>query len=112
MTWVYDSANDSIIWSSPIEELFGFEAGVRGFSVLRDDGDRDRRRSTPPPMAPAGDSLFADGDRHRRGLAGAHPGAHPPGPAPADFDLRMVVECPDGIAHSVVVRASPIARPR
>jgi len=29
VTWVYDVADDAVMWSSPIEELFGFEEGVR-----------------------------------------------------------------------------------
>ncbi len=37
VTWVYEAAGNVVKWSSPIEELFGFEPGVLGFSVLRAD---------------------------------------------------------------------------
>ena len=37
VTWIYDIANDRVIWTSPIEEFFGFEEGVLGFSVVPDD---------------------------------------------------------------------------
>ena len=25
VTWIYDTVRDSVIWSSPVEELFGFQ---------------------------------------------------------------------------------------
>ena len=33
VTWVYDTVRDVVIWSTPVEEFFGFEDGVLGFSV-------------------------------------------------------------------------------
>jgi diguanylate cyclase (GGDEF)-like protein/PAS domain S-box-containing protein len=33
VTWVYDCTTDSVIWSRPVEEFFGFAPGVRGFAV-------------------------------------------------------------------------------
>ena len=66
VTWIYDIVKDHVTWSSPIEEFFGFEVGVRGFSVLRDDvpalpaarapPSRERRRGRP-------DGTEADGGR-------------------------------------------------
>ena len=43
LTWVYDTASDLVRWSSPLEELLGFEAGTPGFSVVTtgDVGDTD-----------------------------------------------------------------------
>ncbi len=116
VTWIYDTVRDSVIWSSPVEELFGFQKGVLGFSVRGEHdegvetsgprpsghGDPDVQ-GTPPEFvsgAEAGDLLLAPILAPvRRGLP------------PTEFDLQMVVHCPDGIAHHVVVRASPMATP-
>jgi diguanylate cyclase (GGDEF)-like protein/PAS domain S-box-containing protein len=114
VTWAYDRSADSVIWSSPIEEFFGFERGVRGFAVrsagpvalasvtcLSDEGDAadgpDARLDFSDP-AGIGELLLAPI------LAPLRAGA-----PHADFDLRMTVTCPDGTDHTVVVRASPIA---
>jgi diguanylate cyclase (GGDEF)-like protein/PAS domain S-box-containing protein len=116
VTWVYDMAKDSVMWSSPIEQLFGFEEGVRGFSVLLDgtpepacgdthaDPDDDEARSSVKTRfatgADTGDELLAPiltPIRHGVPLS--------------EFDLHMDVRCPDGVVHSVVVRASPMPLP-
>ncbi len=69
MTWVYDIAKDTVIWSSPIEEFFGFEEGVRGFSVLQDEAARLR-----PAGAARGRRLGPRSPRHHRFANGAEAG--------------------------------------
>src|ERR1700730_17506117 len=66
VTWVYDSVKDTVVWSTPIEEFFGFEVGVRGFSVLPDPSAppspghvHARRAGDPQPTGPQ--SRFASG---------------------------------------------------
>ncbi len=53
VTWVYDPEKDEVIWATSLEEFFGFEDGVLGFSVL-DDGRPvgGRRRGTTIPSPP------------------------------------------------------------
>jgi diguanylate cyclase (GGDEF)-like protein/PAS domain S-box-containing protein len=113
VSWVYNVATDTVTWASAIEELFGFEEGVRGFSVFRDYGvavdeeiprlhqigDLDPSEST---------SRFADGTETGELLLAPILAPVRHGAPPAEFDLRMMVDCPDGTAHSVVVRASPM----
>jgi diguanylate cyclase (GGDEF)-like protein/PAS domain S-box-containing protein len=111
VTWVYDLARDSVIWSTPIEEFFGFEVGVLGFSVLHNDpGALD---TTDPFVAAA--SLADAGPAQAQYGTGATAAAALLAPilAPirvgtpvANYDLHTVVMCPDGVAHRVVVRAS------
>ncbi len=124
VTWVYDLAKDVVIWSSPIERLFGFEEGVRGFTVLRDRsvafacGDRNGDGDQGGHQAHEGGE--DRGDVHTRFATGADTGDELLEPilAPirlgvplAEFDLNVEVECPDGVTHSVVVRASPVPLP-
>ena len=33
LTWVYDRIEDAVLWSAPVETLFGFAPGVRGFAI-------------------------------------------------------------------------------
>ncbi len=68
VTWVYDSADDTVTWSSPLEELFGFPVGVRGFSVVQ-GADEERARGLE-----AAGRLLRPG-RHRR--RPARPDPHP-----------------------------------
>ena len=113
VTWVYDIDRDSVIWSSPIERFFGFEEGVRGFSVVPDPaaalngaGGPGRRRSDHrDPSGPS--SRFAGGAESGDALLAPILTPIRRGSPPAEFDLHMVVNCPDGVAHNVVVRASP-----
>jgi diguanylate cyclase (GGDEF)-like protein/PAS domain S-box-containing protein len=116
VTWVYDLAKDTVIWSSPIERLFGFEEGVRGFSVLRNDtmvladgrpagaGDDDSDGS-------CAETRFADGADTGDALLAPILAPIRHGVPPTEFDLKMDVHCPDGVIHSVVVRASPMPSP-
>jgi diguanylate cyclase (GGDEF)-like protein/PAS domain S-box-containing protein len=116
-TWVYDVRRDAVIWSSPIEELFGFEEGVIGFSVLQDDAvalDADAATCTDPETGKddSGEpALFATGAEAGDALLAPILVPIRNGTPPAEFDLRMVVNCPDGTAHHVVVRASPMSVP-
>ncbi len=110
VTWVYDIATDSVMWSAPIQELFGFEEGVLGFSVLRADAEEagcpvtSESEGTPEtPEAPTAYPVDIGGELLAPILAPLRVGT-----PPADFDLRMLVNCPDGTSHSVVVRASPM----
>ena len=114
VTWVYDIGRDSVIWSSPIEEFFGFEEGVRGFSVVPDhaaalsvaEGPGRRRSDQRDPSGLS--SRFAGGAEAGDALLAPILAPIRRGSPPAEFDLQMVVHCPDGVAHNVVVRASPM----
>ena len=111
VTWVYDMARDTVIWSTPIEEFFGFEVGVLGFSVLHNDpGSLD---STDPYSAATSlaDTVPAQAQYGTGATAAAAllaPILAPirVGTPVANYDLHTVVMCPDGVAHRVVVRAS------
>ncbi len=108
LTWVYDATKDAIVWSSPVEEVLGFSEGVRGFRVLdansyREDapfqnGDLDPDRYDTG--VEVGEALLAP-------ILGPIRLGHPP----ATFDLRTTVACPDGIDHTVVIRAGPMPDP-
>jgi diguanylate cyclase (GGDEF)-like protein/PAS domain S-box-containing protein len=115
VTWVFDVTNDSIAWSSPIEELFGFEEGVCAFTVLRDDDPEGEARCDEDGADD--DGTDPGSNRTPRLATGADTGEALLAPIlepirhglpPADFDLHMVVQCPDGTDHNVVVRASPM----
>jgi diguanylate cyclase (GGDEF)-like protein/PAS domain S-box-containing protein len=112
VTWVYDVADDAVMWSSPIEELFGFEEGVLGFSVLRADSaegaavaDATGETAEGDPSTPVPEVFATD-----IGAELLTPILAPirAGTPPAEFDLRMQVRCPDGTSHSMVVRGSPM----
>jgi diguanylate cyclase (GGDEF)-like protein/PAS domain S-box-containing protein len=110
VTWIYDRSTDTVAWSAPIEELFGFAPGVRGF-VVRTGGTPDFGvEAVGGERFLVGEEagLLADGrDVEAVLLAPILAPIRAGGPL-VDFDLRMVVTCPDGIDHSVVVRASPM----
>ncbi len=107
VTWVYDQRRDTVMWSAPVEHLFGFEEGVRGFTVLRDDGQGEpcEVRSSDDSGA---DADFVSGpDTGEKLLAPIlAPIRH--GVGLSEFDLHVDVRCPDGVIHNVVVRASPM----
>ncbi len=116
VTWVYDVAKDTVIWSSSIEELFGFEEGVRGFSVTRDDtfgidGVVSGSEQITDPEYSAAETRFADGADTGELLLAPILAPVRAGVPPAEFELRMTVNCPDGVDHHVVVRASPMDAP-
>ena len=113
VSWVYNVATDTVTWASAIEELFGFQEGVRGFSVFRDHAGTLNEGG--PRLHQIGDldpsdtrSRFADGAETGEMLLAPILAPIRHGASPAEFDLRMVVDCPDGTAHSVVVRATPM----
>jgi diguanylate cyclase (GGDEF)-like protein/PAS domain S-box-containing protein len=118
VTWVYEVASDVVTWSSPIEELFGFEQGVLGFSVLRADAGKQSGRpdcsdqaEAGAPEAARGPELYATGADIGEDLLAPILTPIRNGSPPADFDLRMLVNCPDGTVHRVVVRCSPMPAP-
>jgi diguanylate cyclase (GGDEF)-like protein/PAS domain S-box-containing protein len=134
ITWVYDPATDATVWSSPLEEFFGFEPGVRGFSVIPSAGGQ---ADGSTPVAGGGDSDDSsdsgDGTDSSADTGGSDGAGEPLrlaggadlgdqllapilaplrlGSPPAEYDLRLVVRCPDGVDHSVVIRASPMTAP-
>ncbi len=77
VTWVYDRSTDSIIWSSPIEEFFGFEEGVRdspfGLCIPSRLAPNQSPAGVQDIRTPGG-ARFRRSDRHRRGTAGPDPG--------------------------------------
>ncbi len=123
--WIYDTTVDALCWSSPVEELFGFPEGTLGFAV----------RNAESEPRPAGPELPGAGPSDARGAGPVGPvlGADPDlsanagsvgglllepvlaplraGLSPSAFELHLVVACPDGTDHTVVVRASPTALP-
>jgi diguanylate cyclase (GGDEF)-like protein/PAS domain S-box-containing protein len=113
VTWVYDLAKDTVIWSSPIERVFGFEEGVRGFSVLRNDSKMlaEGRPGDDDSDGSCAETRFADGADTGDALLAPILAPIRHGVPPTEFDLKMDVHCPDGVIHSVVVRASPMPSP-
>ena len=101
VTWIYDSVADVVTWSSPLEELFGFPVGIRGFSVVQGSPDDEPDVSRPPAdfgdPADIGDDLLAPILQPIRD-----------GMPPAEFDLHYTVTCPDGTTRVAVIRASPL----
>ena len=115
LTWVYDAVGDTVIWSSPIEEFLGFTEGSLGFCVIEnaaalDDGgtEFEQNRHELDPHQP---DRYSTGNEVGEALLAPilapirlnHP--------PAKFDLRTTVSCPDGLLHTVVIRASPMTAP-
>src|SRR5664280_605415 len=98
LTWVFDPARDRVVWSTPVEGLFRFDAGTSGFSVLGKDG-------VPNTGGPTGGRGIGE-DILAPILAPIRAGA-----PPAEYDLRIEVTSPDGIGHDLVIRASPMALP-
>ncbi len=116
VTWVYDRNNDSVHWSAPIEEFFGFAAGVRGFSVHRGSAAALAADAFPidtshPQDHPDTGLDFGNGSEVGDLLLAPVLAPIRAGTPFADFDLHMMVTCPDGIDHRVVIRASPMAVP-
>ena len=116
VNWVYDPASDTVAWSAPIERFFGFEKGVRGFSVHRaasPDQTTDELLNSLEPAGPATIDLteFADADEVGKALLAPILNPLRLGAEPTDVDLRMVVTCPDGVDHSVVIRATSLTTP-
>ncbi|MHB8498037.1 MAG: sensor domain-containing protein [Acidimicrobiales bacterium] len=113
VTWVYDEALDQVSWSRPVEELFGFEQGVRGFAAcgidasapvlhLDDQGEQAGMVELPVGALPVG------GEEAARVLLAPILEPLRRGTPPTEFDLRLAVQKPDGTIASVVVRASPM----
>jgi diguanylate cyclase (GGDEF)-like protein/PAS domain S-box-containing protein len=111
VTWVYDATDDSVVWSSPIEEFFGFEEGVCGFSVEPDQGGADADDTVADEDSTDPAEGYGDGADAGEALLAPILAPIRHGSPPAEFDLRMVVTCPDGVGHRVVVRASPLSVP-
>ena len=115
LTWVYDHHDDTVLWSSSVEEFFDFADGTPGFLV------------NGGPTHPSAASLSADGgDRligpqlHFGVRAATDLGNELLAPilepiragAPVgDFELFTRVTCPDGAEHHVVIRASEVGTP-
>ncbi len=115
VTWAYDCRTQTTIWTSPIEELFGFREGTTGFSVQRaaDPGGIQRLESdaapiTSLPLDPSAPPASAD---IREVLLAPILAPIRRGALVDDFDLRMIITDPDGVDHSVVIRASSMVVP-
>jgi len=102
ITWIYDRVQDTVTWSSPIEELFGFPAGIRGFSVMAGTPDEQPQALRPP--ADFGDPADISSDLLAPILAPIRAGV-----PPSEFDLHYTVTCPDGTMRVAIIRASPMA---
>ena len=99
VTWVYDTVNDTVIWSRPLEELFGFPAGVPGFTLLH---EQPQFVDTPVRLhTSAGTSAwstdpiqFATSDDLATSLLAPVLAPIRAGAPLADIDLRMTVVVP------------------
>jgi diguanylate cyclase (GGDEF)-like protein/PAS domain S-box-containing protein len=123
--WIYDTESDAVTWSSPIEELFGFPAGTPGFSVhsVESDSVPELCPVAGPELPAPGGRMPSNGNGNGNGKSNGHverigtlllePVLAPlrAGVPPSTFELHMVVHCPDGAHHNVVVRASPAVLP-
>jgi diguanylate cyclase (GGDEF)-like protein/PAS domain S-box-containing protein len=124
--WIFDTVSGSVSWSSPLEELFGYPTGTLGFSVRSVESDPSHPTSRAiGPTLPGGSTPSAATSRS----SGADPSSDTfdrtigslllepvlaplrAGVPPSAFELHVVVSCPDGAAHNVVVRASPTELP-
>jgi len=116
ITWVYDIVNDDVVWSRPLDELFGVPEGVSGFMILHD------QPKTPDGPIP-GEQLhgmttwstdpirFATGEDLATALLAPVLAPIRAGAPLAEIDLRMTVARPEGVEHHLVVRASRMSRP-
>ncbi len=107
ITWIYDTTTDRVMWSTPVEELFGFPPGTTGFSVhigSWQDSVSD---------AAAVENRSGDAGSGDIGMTMLAPILNPirVGTPLADFDLQLTLTAPDGEDHTVVVRASPAIIP-
>jgi diguanylate cyclase (GGDEF)-like protein/PAS domain S-box-containing protein len=102
VTWIFDLGLDTVTWSSPIEELFGFPAGIRGFSIH--PGTPDEQPEVLRPPSDFGDPVDIGSDLLAPILAPIRAGV-----PPSEFDLHYTVTCPDGTMRVAVIRASPMA---
>ncbi len=62
VTWVYDTVRDVVIWSTPVEEFFGFEDGVLGFSVADGVEKVAGQANSDTEADPARPTRYASGD--------------------------------------------------
>jgi diguanylate cyclase (GGDEF)-like protein/PAS domain S-box-containing protein len=113
ITWVYDRSEDHIIWSSPIEQFFGFQPGVRGFAVRLNSPEQPALETVAAGVPQnafraVGDLDFADPANVGEELLAPILEPIRTGAPIGASELRMTVSCPDGIDHQVVVRASPM----
>ena len=112
VSWVYDPSSDSLVWSESLEAFFGFEEGTQGFSIRQQlapgaaDTDTGAEGDTYGPVIE-----YPSTDMAEAALLAPILGPLRLGHPPAAFDLNLVVTCPDGARHHVVVRASPVEDP-
>jgi len=87
VTWIYDSVDDTVTWSSPSRSSSGSRSDPR---IL---GGPGRTRSSPRSR---GRRRLLRSGRHRR--RPPRPDPHPirAGVPPAEFDLHYTVTCPTG----------------
>ncbi len=116
VTWVYDTVHDTVIWSRPIEELFGFSEGVSGFTILYDQPQLvDASAPLHEPFGTGAWSTdpiqFASSDDLATALLAPVLAPIRAGAPLVDMDLRITVSCPDASEHHLVVRASYMSRP-
>jgi diguanylate cyclase (GGDEF)-like protein/PAS domain S-box-containing protein len=111
LTWVYDRIEDAVLWSAPVETLFGFATGVRGFAINRAPAVDTPSGGTSDHADPIGPELHLDyADPADLGLEILAPILAPirAGAPVGEYELRTRVTCPDGTEHHLVVRASTV----
>ncbi len=104
LTWVYSRPDDTVLWSGPAEQFFGFTVGTRGFLVNGSSPEADDGGFIGPelhlggtPVSDLGEELLAPILEPIR--AGAPVGT---------YELFARVTCPDGTEHHLVIRASTV----
>ena len=111
LTWVYDRIEDAVLWSAPVETLFGFAPGVRGFAVNGAPSVDVPCEEGSGHAGPIGPELHLDyADPTDLGLEILAPILAPirAGAPVGEYDLRTRVCCPDGTEHHLVIRASTV----
>ena len=114
VVWIHDAASGAVSWSSPIEQLFGFDPGTTGFHVQSAEStDGDAERPIGPVLDAEGNAVLPTGCRVPVGELLLEPVLAPirAGVPPSDFELHLVVTDPEGHDHNVLVRASPATLP-
>jgi diguanylate cyclase (GGDEF)-like protein/PAS domain S-box-containing protein len=112
VTWVYDPKTDSVVWSNSLAEFFGFEDGARGFSVRHKAEIVSAAMPVDSGSVPFGPNIrYPSVDDACVALLAPILAPLRHGHPAATFDLSLVVNCPDGADHQVVVRAGPIEEP-
>jgi diguanylate cyclase (GGDEF)-like protein/PAS domain S-box-containing protein len=107
LTWVYDIIEDAVLWSSSIEEFFGFAKGVRGFTI-NGAPSAERPPAGEPLVGPELQLNYADPVNLGAELIAPILAPIRAGAPVGNYELFSRVTCPDGSEHHLVIRASTV----